>query len=447
MSVSDRWESPLKRILFPLLALLLLLLGGCGMEGSVDKLYSLPQMADEYLELQRAIDGVLSSGAVYSAPVDGVHRQSVQLCDLNGDGEEEAVAFFSTSGEKPLKIYLFRRSEGKYERAAVIEGAGSSIESIDYEDMDGDGWMEAIVGWGMGGDLKMLEVYTLKGFQLASIAAADYSRYLTADMNGDGRRELLAVRRGTAEAAGSVTLYSVAGDGETFSATEKLSAGLDGITKLGVGALKDRPCALFVEGSCQGGLVTDILTYEDEVLKNITLNQSTGVSEGTLRSSTAAFQDLLADGSCLIPIPRVLPAQGETVYRVLDWYGYNSRGKRTIVTTTYHNYSDSWYLILPDSWGEISLRREDSDVGERAVVFSFWNGEGSPVTDFLVIYTLSGENRRELADREGRSVIRSGGETIFAAELRFTPAEWPEGPDLNWLRQNFRPIYSEWTAN
>ena len=436
----------MKRILLLFLGALLLALCGCGMGGSIDELYSLPQTADEYVELQRAIDAVLGGGAVYSAPVDGVHRQSVQLCDLDGDGEEEAVAFFATAGEKPLKIYIFRRSAGKYEKAAVIEGAGSSIESIDYEDLDGDGWMEAVVGWGMGGDLKMLELYTLKGYQAASIAAADYSRYLTDDMNGDGRKELLAVRRGSAEAAGSVTLYAVAGDGETISATERLSVGLDGITKLAVGALKDKPGALFVEGSCQGGLVTDILTYEDGSLKNITLDPATGVSEGNLRSSTAAFQDLSGDESYLIPIPRALPAQGETVYRVLDWYGYNSRGKRTIVTTTYHNYSDSWYLILPDSWGEISLRREDSDVGERAVVFSFWNGEGESVTDFLVIYTLSGENRTELASREGRSVIISGGETIYAAELRLSAEEWPERPDMNWLRQNFRPIYSEWTA-
>ena len=83
----------MKRILPLLLAALLLALGGCGMGGSIDELYSLPQMADEYVELQRAIDAVLDDGAVYSAPVDGVHRQSVQLCDLNGDGEEEAAAF------------------------------------------------------------------------------------------------------------------------------------------------------------------------------------------------------------------------------------------------------------------------------------------------------------------------------------------------------------------
>ena len=81
----------MRRILLLLLGAALLTLCGCGLSGDIDELYSLPQMADEYMELQRAIDDVLSGGAVYSAPVDGVHRQSVQLCDLNGDGEEEAV--------------------------------------------------------------------------------------------------------------------------------------------------------------------------------------------------------------------------------------------------------------------------------------------------------------------------------------------------------------------
>lgn len=439
----------MKRIprLIAVLLLLALPLGGCSLRGSVDELYSLPQLSDEYLDLQHAIDGVLDTGAIYSAPVDGTHRQSVQLCDLNGDGTEEAVAFFSTTGEKPLKIYIFRQTDEGYEKAAVIEGDGSSIESIDYADLDGDGWREAVVGWGMGSDFKMLEVYSLRGYQVSSVAAADYTRSLLADLDGDGRSELLAVRRGTPEAAGSVTLLALASDGEPVSVTERLSAGMESITKLASGALRDLPAALFVEGSCQGGLVTDILTYRDGVLKNITLEAASGLSEGTLRTSTAAFQDLNGDGTVLIPIPRPLPAQGETVYRVLEWYGYNSRGKRTIVCTTYHNYSDGWYLLLPESWcTEITLRREDSDAGERAVVFSLWNGEGEPVTDFLAVYTLTGENRIELAERSGRIRIRSVGETIYAAELRLGREEWSDAPDLAWLRKNFRLIYSEWSA-
>jgi len=432
----------MKRLLFLLLPLLLALLCACSLQGSIEELYSLPQPAEEYLELQRAIDGVLATGAVYSAPVDGTHRQSVQLCDLSGDGQEEAVAFFSATGEKPLKIYIFRQTENGYERSAVLEGDGSSIESIEYLDLDGDGWKEAVVGWGIGGELKMLEVFSLKGFQAASLAATDYNRYLAADLNGDGSWELAAVRRGSAETAGTVTVFDLTADGELTTALGRVSLGMDSISRVLSGNLRDARSALFVEGTCPGGLVTDIFTYDGEELTNITLEES-GLSETTIRSSTAACQDLSGDGVVLIPIPRSLPAQGETIYRVLDWYGYNSRGRRTIVCTTYHNYSDSWYLTLPDSWkGDLTLRREDGDSGERAVIFSLWNGDGEAVTDFLVIYALSGENRRELAAREGRVILRSGGETIYAAELRLDKSNWDEAPDIAWLRQNFHLIYS-----
>ena len=437
----------ISRLLAFLLALCLLPLCGCEMGASIDELYSLPQLSDEYLDLQHAIDGVLSTGAGYAAPVGGTHRQSVQLYDVNGDGTDEALAFFSTTGEKPLKIYVFIQTESAYEKAAVIEGDGRSIESIDYLDMDGDGWSEIVVGWGMGGDLKMLNLYSLKGFQVASIATSDYTKYISGDMDGNGWQELMVLRQGSSEVSGTVTLYSVDGNGETVSASDTLSAGLENFSKVSCGTLKDKKTGLFVEGNCQGGLVTDIFVYRNGELDNITMDGDTGVSGGTLRNSTAAFRDLNENGCPLVPVPRALNAQSETVYRVLDWYSYNSRGRRSIVCTTYHNYTDSWYLTLPDSWGDsVTIRREDSDAGERGVVFSLWNGEGQPVTDFLVIYALSGENRGELARKAGRSTLYVGNETIYSAELRLSKTEWSEMPELSELRERFHLIYSEWIA-
>lgn len=431
------------------LALLLALLCmGCGLEGGVDKLFSLPELSDEYLELQRVIDGVRATGAVYCAPEAGSHRQSVQLYDINGDGTQEALVFFSVAGERPLKIYVFIKNEQGYETAAVIEGDGDGIESIDYVDMDGDGWTEAVVGWGMGPDLKMLSIYALKGFQVSAIATADYAQYTAADMDGDGRTELLVYHRAAeTENYGSVELFSLNADGETESTLTRISAGMDTVSRFSVSALKDLPAALYVEGTCAGGMVTDILTYTDGVLRNITLSETSGVSDGTLRTSAVGFRDLNGDGVVEIPIPRTLPAQGETVYRVLDWYGYNSRGKRTIVMTTYHNYSDSWYLILPDEWGDaISIRREDSDAGERGVVFSLWNGQGEPVSDFLTIYAISGENREVLAVKDDRFVLYRGVEVLYAAKLHMSRSQWSLAPDITELRSRFKLIYSEWIS-
>ena len=77
-----------------LAAALTLLLSGCFVK-TVDELYTLPRHSDEYDRLELAIDAVLSGqSAVYSAPVSGPNQQSVQLADLDGDGQEEAIAVF-----------------------------------------------------------------------------------------------------------------------------------------------------------------------------------------------------------------------------------------------------------------------------------------------------------------------------------------------------------------
>ena len=126
---------------------LLLAVSGCGFSFSPEELYSLPQLPAEYTELNNCINQVIESGAEYAAPVSGSNIQSVQLEDLNGDGEEEAVAFFrNTADEKPLKIYIFTAEEETYRQTAVIEGTGTSIYSIAYEDLDQDGWKELLVG-------------------------------------------------------------------------------------------------------------------------------------------------------------------------------------------------------------------------------------------------------------------------------------------------------------
>ena len=81
---------------------------GCGFSLSPEDLYSLPQLPAEYTELNSCINAVIESGAEYAAPISGSNIQPVQLEDLNGDGEEEAVAFFRNSAdERPLKIYIF----------------------------------------------------------------------------------------------------------------------------------------------------------------------------------------------------------------------------------------------------------------------------------------------------------------------------------------------------
>lgn len=418
---------------------------GC-MSRNAAELLCLPQLPEEYVELQNAINEVLKTGAVYSAPVSGSHRQSVQLCDLNGDGTGEALAFFSVQGERPLKIYIYTKSGDSYNKAAFIEGDGTDIDSISYVDMDGDGWMEIIVGWQMGSDLQMLDIYSMKGFVASSIATTDYTEYTTANLDGDDKTELFVIRHVGEAKTGEVELYYINADGETESAQAPLSNGMEKISKLATGKLRDGSDALFVEGSYEeNGLVTDIFVAQNGELRNSTLSSRTGLSESTVRQYTVYCRDVDNDGIMEVPVPRLLNSKSDTVYRVLDWYSFNKWGSRSRKLTTYHNYSDGWYLVLPDAWDDsITIRREDTDAGERAVVFSVWNGTDRPATDFLVIYSIRGENREGMASKDGRVVLYKSNEVIYAAKILLSRNEWNLAPDISYIKEHFSLIYSEW---
>jgi hypothetical protein len=79
---------------------LALLTTGCGFAFSPEELYSLPALPAEYTELNNCISQMIDSGAEYAAPISGTNIQPVQMKDLDGDGQQEAVAFFRNSADE-----------------------------------------------------------------------------------------------------------------------------------------------------------------------------------------------------------------------------------------------------------------------------------------------------------------------------------------------------------
>ena len=71
-------------------ALLIVLFSGCTMQGG-DSLLSLPNLPTEYVQLESRLQAILNSGAQYTSPEVGNDRQSVQMIDLDSDGENEVV--------------------------------------------------------------------------------------------------------------------------------------------------------------------------------------------------------------------------------------------------------------------------------------------------------------------------------------------------------------------
>lgn len=426
------------------LGLVLTTLNGC-FRITADDLYSLPQPSREYLKLQERLTAYLASGAEYSPPLSGPNRQSVQLKDLDSDGRNEAIAFFRTAGDKPLRITILKQVDDSYRTAGVIEGDGTAIERIRYADLDDDGVSEFIVGWQMSAALLHMAIYSIKGGQPVLLAGDDYTELSVGDFDSDGRQDVVTLRLPSTGLSGQADMFSLRPDGEMDITSARLSKGFEAITHLRKGTLSDGGAALFVEGTCGGGsVVTDILSWRYGSLSNITANLSSGVSEDTLRSYKIYSADIDGDSVIEVPIPRLLQGSpAETKYYVIDWYKYSRFGTKSRVFTTYHDFSDGWYLILPEDWkNSVAVRRQDSVAGERTIIFSFLSSKGSTPIDFLKIYTLSGDNKNDRAKLPGRFTLLEHGDTIYAVEILTEIAAITVNKTQ--ITGGFRPLYSDW---
>lgn len=445
-----------KKLFLAVVLGLLLMLTGC-FSKTAEELYSLPKMPQDYVELDNTINAVRTElGAEYAAPRTGDNTAPVQLQDLDGDGTNEStIAFFRVnSGEQQLKIYIFHQmADGSYEVAYTIEGSGIAINSVDYVDLDGNGTKEIVVSWQQSARLFTLAPYQL-GVQdaIELMVPASYNLgYIVCDLDRDNRRELLLFQAGDTEKKAEYYVYE---DGQMLrSATALMSSNAGEEVSIREGYLKDNIPAVYITSKSDAQAVTDVFALQDGVLTNITLNERTGYSAQTLRYYTEISPtDINADGVLELPDPMAVQEYQSTAaapnFWLIRWLQFDVYGNAEMVQLTYHNFTDGWYLTIPESWiGKITISRDNSQLarGEQAVVFSIWDGRKTEEPEeFLRIYRLEGVNRELRAQLGKRFVLLSDNKVIYAAE--FFEMDWDCGLNADNLGEAFALTRTEWTS-
>ena len=435
-----------------LAAVMSLTLTGCMFRSSVEDLFTLPRVSAEYEGLSQELDDLQKQGYELVGPSTGQNIQPVQMVDLDGDGREEALAFFRQSdGEKPLKIYVFTDNGNSYTQTAVIEGSGLAVYSIAYSDMNGDGRMELIVGWRVSMDLQALTVYALEPGGARELARSNYVKYAVADLNGDGMQEL-TVFRANQDGVGAADCYLWKNGALTLSSTIRVSMTMAELSQQGkvtVGTLRSGEPALFVTGVAEGmRAMTDVLLLRGGELNNAVLSPTTGVSGESSRFRALYPADINGDGVTEVPRTAALygeELEGDTAQRV-DWISFDAAGAAIRVLSTYHAIEDGWYLQLPDGWADTIYVGRSASADEASVTFYMGDSRDQSYTPVLRITTLSGSNRERLAVRTGRFILGRNDGVIYAGELLKGNEGWADGVTEDEVRNAFSLIAPEWSA-
>ena len=448
----------MKKWMAALLALgMVLALAGCTMPKLTldpEELYALPELPERYTALNKQLSAIQESGAEYAAPVSGSNIQPVQMVDLDGDGREEALAFFRQSdGEKPLKIYVFTDNGDSYAQTAVIEGSGLAVYSIAYSDMNGDGRMEIIVGWRVSMELQALAVYALEPDGARELMRTNYVKYAVADLNSDGTQEM-TVFRADQDGVGAADCYVWKNGTLALGSTIRVSMTMAELSQQGkvtVGTLRSGEPALFVTGVADSArAITDVLLLRNSELSNSVLSLTTGVSRESSRFRSLYPMDINGDG--ITEIPRTVPLspgeQETDVSQRVDWISYDAAGTAGRVLSTYHAMEDGWYLQLPEGWAESILVGRSASTDETSVTFYMESDaeDDQGYAALLRITALSGSNRERLAVRTGRFILGRNDGVIYVGELLKGNEEWDHSVTEDEVRNAFSLIAKEWSA-
>ena len=427
------------KTIFLLLCLLCALLCGCGRQSSSDY-FALPQSATDDERLRSLLSAELDAGFEYAAPVSGERRQPLQLIDLDGDGKEELLAFLRNRSTETCRIEIFDPEASGFSRVLLLEGRGSSLKAVDCADLTGDGTMELVCAWDCGAELELLYVYDLRDWGGEVLLADSCTEFLCHDLSGDSVAELVSVSFSGSDPGVSTFFFPVLDESAKLSAP--LSAGIAECCRIRGCTLEGNTPGVLVESYLESGeLVSDLFSMLDGKLFNITLDQTSGVSR-TKRSYAVMAADIDGDHFLEIPIPAGLYAQQRgDHYRFLSWVGFNRYGFSVIKQETYHCFVDGWYFVLPQGWSDtLTVRRDDTVAGERCLILSDVDRYTGKITDKLMIYTLTGENRHERAAADGRFVLCEDETTVYAASVLSGIARSDVAP-------RFHLIYSEWTKD
>ena len=394
----------IKKIIALIMCVVLVVMcSGCSLDFfSVESLLSPPVQSGKNGEVQKAFNTLMKDKMVQlKTPASGDYQTAFVLYDINADGIDEALVFYSdTSVESTVRMALLECVDDEWMISADIKGAGSGVFDICFNDLDGDGFSEIFVSWSLFDNkiTRVVSVYepifTNDGaFTLESIGSEYSNTKSFLDFNGDLKNDLVIVYiDDTAEIQKSVlrffslspekqlVKYSEINIDSSITSVESISsdvikAGDKSYSRLFIDCLKNEKM-----------MFTDMVYWDVENSKPVRGLTEPNIT--TVRNSKILSRDIDNDGNIEIPVITTLKGDSKQfsltdydnvyTFTLLKWIDVKGDNHQDNVQTLYNPLEE---YLLRFSWnGRISIRY---DSVQTALLFCEWNEANKSYGDEL----------------------------------------------------------------
>lgn len=351
-----------------------------------------PKLTGANAALQTAFESKFGTQAVLKYPVSGNYRSAFVVCDIDGDGVDEAFVFYTdTAIDTVVNIGMLSPDGEGWSFVTSLSGAGSDVYAVDFRDLDGDGAYELLVSWSLYDTkaAKVLSVYEcLPGSGINMLSGEAYTVCKILDMDGDKLDEIfLVLLDNSAEPQTSTGKLLKMQEGEINLIGEtKLDGNVSGYANISADKVSlDTPMRLFIDaykGETQ--MITEVVYWDKSVntIVNPLFDIGTQSNVRTRRSIHVNCTDVDNDGAIEIPVsamgqssPNAAASVGEVLSiltesssaQIINW---STLSGATLVPArqTLINSTDGYMLTVPEEFKDKLSVGIDGSTGECEVM-------------------------------------------------------------------------------
>ncbi|MCD8345875.1 MAG: hypothetical protein LUC38_07985 [Oscillospiraceae bacterium] len=409
----------MKRII--LIVLSCLMLTGCeAFTFSVDELLSAPSISDDQAALKQALYDNVGHSVTLAYPQSGEYRSAFVIADLDGDDNDEALVFYTSSsatasgtGEN-VRVAVFDKDEsGDWHAMYEVAGGGSSVDTVivtDYGDVT-----DIVIGYGTSvHDESTVSIYRYENGILRSTYDGWYTTMISADIDLCGTDEIVLFKKsGTVVSVGVIK----SSDGLSYVTSERtLTSSVSAISNYTSGLLYGETGALFIDVTDEDGyLLTEVVYLEGDTLTCLSSVDSE-LLWVTERTGGYLSMDYDNDGIVEIPTLGLFSgySAGSGAEYMVNWLSYSQdENAFTTESSAYYSLSDSYIFKLPSRWTNFVSVIRDSDTGEITFVEYDRTADSlSDMTKLLSIISVSSRNAQTYLD-DGYTLVTESGSISY----------------------------------
>lgn len=160
-----------------------------------------PSLSGTNLEIEKAFKEYIGSRQEYTLqyPSSGEYRSAFILRDLDLDGKDEAIVFYTLkSDETVVRTTILDMVNDKWKVIYDEPGYGTNILSVSFDDLNSDGNLEIISSWSLfeSTTSKTLAIHSImtggeEPIELETLVNQSYTFAKVVDMDSDGVDEVL----------------------------------------------------------------------------------------------------------------------------------------------------------------------------------------------------------------------------------------------------------------